>query len=184
MVQLHEFSFTCSAADTLHQKIQIKSCQNGWKSLQPTALGIFWCNVSAMFFSFNAHFMDLCWTPSNISVLRQGWSRTLVPCVTWGLSNVTNWRDTVSLTQVRHPLPPAPIVLPPDIHLLHALHIIGYVAASNSYLGRFLSLQWCALSCIRRELHKHLHPHICTLCMKWHDDRTKRPASLFGFSYI
>lgn len=84
---------------------------------------------------------SLCWNPSNIPVLRQGWSRTLVPCVTWGLSNVTNWRGTVSLTQVRRPLPRALIVLPLTSVMLHALHIIGYMAASNSNLGRFLSLR-------------------------------------------
>lgn len=66
----------------------------------------------------------------------------LVPCVTWGLSNVTNWRDTVSLTQVRHPLSEAISVLPLTSVMLHALHIIDYMAASNS---SFLSLWWQVL---------------------------------------
>lgn len=68
----------------------------------------------------------------------------LVPCVTWGLFNVTNWRDTVSLTQVRHPLYQALIVLPLTSITLHALHI-GYMAASTSSLGHFLSLDWHVL---------------------------------------
>lgn len=125
---------------------------------------------------------SLCWIPSNIPVLRQGWSRTLVPCVTWGLSNVTNWRGTVSLTQVRRPLPRALIaliVLPLTSVMLHALLIIGYMAASNSNLGRFLSLR-CQMLMFHASAGSFINICICTLCMKWHDDWTKRPTSLLG----
>lgn len=124
---------------------------------------------------------SLCWNPSNISVLRQGWSRMLVPCVTWGLFNVTNWRDTVSLTQVRRPLSQALIVLPLTSITLHALHIFGYMAASTSSLGRFLSLVLMHVLMFHVSAGSFINPHVVAsvLCV-WNDMMIERRSLVFS----